>query len=63
MKIKNFYGNDSEEVKYDKDFEMNCIILTSHANKPIKECTVKEYFSLMKYVDDKNRKAVKRAKK
>ncbi len=59
MKIKNFYGNQSDELKYDKDFEMNCIFLAPHANKPIKECTAKEYFSLLKFVNDKNKKQKK----
>ena len=63
MKIKNFYGKDSEELKYDKDFEMNCIFLSQYTNKPVKECSTREYFTLMKYADDKNRKAKSVAKK
>ena len=63
MKIKNFYGKDSEELKYDKDFEMNCIFLSQYTNKPVKESTTREYFTLMKYADDKNRKAKSVAKK
>ena len=53
MKIKNFYGNKSEEVKYEKDFEVNCIVLAQHVNQPVKTLTVKEYFNLLKYVKDK----------
>ena len=56
MKIKNFYGDSSEELKYDKDFEMNCIMLAPYANQPIKQCTVKEYFALMKHVKEKQKK-------
>ena len=52
IKVKNFYGRESDELKYDKDFELNCIVLSKHANKPIKECTVREYFSLIKYNKD-----------
>ena len=59
MKIKNFYGKDSEELKYDKDFEMNCIFLSQYTNQSVKDATVKEYFSLMKYADDKQKKAKK----
>ena len=51
MKIKNFMGAGNEELKYDKDFEMNCIVLGKHSNKPVKDSTVKEYFSLIKYFD------------
>ena len=59
MKIKNFYGNDSDELKYDKDFEMNCIYLAPHANQPIKSLSTKEYFALMKFVADKSKKQKK----
>ena len=59
MKIKNFYGKDSEELKYDKDFEMNCIFLSQYTNKSVKESTAKEYFSLMKFAEDKQKKAKK----
>lgn len=55
-KIKNFYGAQSEELKYDKDFEQNCIILGQYSVKPVKECTVREYFSLLQYVNDKNKR-------
>jgi len=56
MKIKNFHGKESEELKYDKDFEAYCIILASHVNQPVKTLTVKEYFALRKYVDDQNKR-------
>jgi len=55
-KVKNFYGRESEELKYENDFETFCIALSSHANQPIKTLSVKEYFSLRKYVDDQNRR-------
>ena len=56
MKIKNFYGANSDELKYDKDFELNCILLASHVNQPVKSLTAKEYFELLKYVTDQNKK-------
>ena len=59
MKIKNFYGNKSEELKSAKDFEEHCIMLSQHTNKHVKELSVKEYFSLMKYVTDQNKKSKK----
>jgi len=55
-KVKNFYGRESEELKYENDFEAYCIILSEYANQPIKTLSVKEYFSLRKYVDEKNRR-------
>ena len=59
MKIKNFYGDNSDEMKYDKDFELNCITLAPYMNEPIKSITTKQYFTLLKFVDDKNRKQKK----
>ena len=49
IKPKNFYGPGSEELKHDKSFEQNCIVLSKYANKDVKACTVKEYFSLLNH--------------
>ena len=57
MRVKNFMGRENEELKYDKDFEMNCIVLGKYSNKPVKQCTVKEYFSLIKYYDKQTKNA------
>lgn len=50
---KSFSGKDNTELKYDIEFEDNCILLSSLANKPVKELTTKEYFSLIKFHNDK----------
>lgn len=55
IKVKDFMGNESEEVKYDKQFEQNCIILAPYTNQPVKTLTVKEYFNLIKFVNDKTK--------
>ena len=55
MKIKSFYGADNDELKYDKDFEMNCIVLAPYMNQPIKDITTKQYFALLRFVNDKNK--------
>jgi len=49
LRVKNFQGG--EEIKYDNDFEMNCIVLGKHSVRAVKDCTAKEYFSLIKYVN------------
>ena len=51
MRVKDFMGKRNEELKYDSDFEMNCIVLGKHSNRPVKESSTKEYFSLIKYFD------------
>lgn len=50
---KSFSGKENSELKYDIDFEENCIILSALANKPVKELTTKEYFALLKHHNDK----------
>ena len=49
IKPKEFYGNDSAELKYELEFERNCIRLSIHTNKEIKKMSTKEYFSLIDY--------------
>jgi hypothetical protein len=46
---KDFMGASSYELKYDGDFEKNCIILSEYANKPVKALTTKEYFTLLQH--------------
>ena len=46
---KEFMGAASYELKYDGDFEKNCIVLSEYANKPVKNLTTKEYFTLLQY--------------
>ena len=59
MKIKSFYGVDNDEMKYDKDFASNCILLAPHINQPVKSLTAKEYFNLLKFVNNKASKGKK----
>ncbi len=49
IKPKNFYGPQSEELRYDKSFEQNCIVLSQYANKAVKNSTTKEYFALLNH--------------
>jgi hypothetical protein len=50
---KRFSGSDNEELKYDKFFEKNCIMLAGLINQPVKQLTTKEYFSLITFYNDK----------
>jgi hypothetical protein len=45
-----------KELKYDKDFEKNCIVLSQFVNEPVKEISVREYFSLLEHYNDINKK-------
>jgi len=52
IKPKSFSGKENEELRYDKNFEKNCIMLSSMTNKPVKELTTKEYFALIQHYND-----------
>ena len=60
---KEFIGASSYELKYDADFEKNCIVLSEYTNKPVKILTVKEYFTLLQYHNKKMKEAEKRIRK
>lgn len=49
-----------EELRYDKDFEKNCILLTSLSNQPVKRMSTKEYFALITYYNEHGRKSDKK---
>lgn len=57
VRPKSFSGKDNTELRYDKDFEKNCIVLSSMANKPVKELSTKEYFALIQHYNDSGRKS------
>jgi len=59
---KEFIGESSYELKYDRDFETNCIVLSEYANKPVKNLTVKEYFTLLQYHNKKVKESERRRK-
>lgn len=52
IKPKSFSGKENEELRYDKNFEKNCIMLSSLTNKPVKELSTKEYFALIQHYND-----------
>lgn len=56
IKPKDFMSDYNDEIKFEKAFEVNCIILSEYANKPIKEMTTKEYFTLLNYRNEINKK-------
>ena len=44
-----------KELKYDKDFEKNCIVLSQFANEPVKKISVREYFALLEHYNEINK--------
>jgi hypothetical protein len=54
--IKSFSGKENEELRIDKYFEKNCILLTSLSNQPVKELSTKEYFALIQHYNENGRR-------
>lgn len=46
---KVFTGREAVELRYDKNFEQNYILLSQYTNRVVKEASVREYFSLLQY--------------
>jgi soluble cytochrome b562 len=46
------FTEGKEELRYDKNFEKNCIMLTSLSNQPVKRMSTKEYFALITHYND-----------
>lgn len=49
---KVFHGRDSEELKFDKNFERMCLGLSENLNNNAKKYTVMEYYSAFEYIQD-----------
>jgi len=56
IKPKEFMGERSEEIRAEREFELNCILLSEYTNKSVKEMTTKEYFTLLNYRNEQIRK-------
>lgn len=44
-----------KELKYDKDFEKNCIMLAQFTNESVKKISVREYFALLEHYNEINK--------
>ena len=47
IKPKDFMSEQSDEVKHERAFEKNCVILSEYTNKPVREMNTKEYFTVL----------------
>ena len=52
---KNFIGNQSEEIKFEKNFQALCHGLNSHTNKDVKKMSVLEVYTLMEMLKKQER--------
>lgn len=65
-KPKSFFGKDSVEIIYDKQFETSCILISKETGTDAKKMTVLQYYNsleLIKKEADAKAKAYKRIKK
>lgn len=53
IKPKDFMSDMSDEVKHEKAFEDNCLILSQYTNEVVKNMNVKEYFTLLEFHKDR----------
>lgn len=47
-----------DELRYDKEFEKNCIILSAHSNEPVERVSVRRYFTLLEYYNGRAKNKV-----
>lgn len=40
------------ELKYDKDFDKNCIVLSSYANEPVDKVSIRRYFTMIEHYNE-----------
>lgn len=52
IKPKCYEGKDSVEIKYDKQFENMCLVLSKHLHVDPKKYTVLEFFNAYEYMED-----------
>lgn len=65
-KPKSFIGNESIEIKYDKQFETMCLIISQKANQDARKMTVLQFYSSLeniKHQTEAEQKAYKKRKR
>ena len=53
-KPKMFYGSSNAEIRYEKDFEDLCLILTDNTNIKVEDTTVLQFFNAFDYIKRKS---------
>lgn len=59
---KNFEGEESEEIKFDKQFEEMCLAISKEFNNNAKEFTTMEFYAAFERMDKQYRELSKEAK-
>ena len=48
-----------DELRYDKDFEKNCILLAGLSNEPVERVSVRRYFTLLEHYNGRAKNKVR----
>ena len=56
IKPKKFEDKRNFEIEYENSFEKTCIMLSKETNKDVKQMTVREYFALVEFVKERNKR-------
>lgn len=56
IKPKKLTGKYTDEIRYEHGFENNCIVLSKFINQPVKTLTTKEYFSLIQFYNEQQKR-------
>lgn len=57
---QSYGGSDNTEIKYDRQFENMCLLLSQNLHVRAKEYTVLEYYNAFEYLKDEAKKAQRR---
>ena len=52
-----FEGKDNAEIKYDKEFENGCLLISQQLNRNAKEMSVLEYYQAFEYIKKMNKRS------
>lgn len=52
LRPKEFIGQQSVELKVERDFEKLCIVLEKHTTRDVKRLTVREFYALLAYIKE-----------
>jgi hypothetical protein len=56
IKPKKLTGRYTDEIRYEHGFESNCIVLSKFINQPVKTLNTKEYFSLIQFYNEQQKR-------
>jgi hypothetical protein len=56
IRPKKLTGKQTDEIRYEQSFELNCIVLSKFINQPVKTLSTREYFTLIGHYNKQTKK-------